>query len=52
MDEAHGTYAADDGDFDDHDYDGNLSILHHGGENDDENDKNDSYTAAGAAGAA
>ena len=41
MDEAYGTYAADDECFDNHDYDDDT---------DDDNDhKNDSYTAAGAA---
>ena len=40
MDEAYGSYAADDECFDNHDYD----------DTDDDNDhKNDSYTAAGAA---
>ena len=41
MDEAYGSYAADDECFDNHDYDDDT---------DDDNDhKNDSYTAAGAA---
>ena len=41
MDEAYGTYAADDECFDNHDYDDT--------DTNDNDHKNDSYTAAGAA---